>query len=639
MNKKSCYIYTRVSTAAQIDGFSLEAQAERLREYAEYKGLEIAGEYCDAGKSGKSIKGRPEFMRMLDDVASQKDGISFVLVFKLSRFGRNAGDVLKSLQLLMDFGVDLVCVEDAIDSSTQGGRLTLAILSAAAEIEKENIAIQFLAGKMQKLINGGWPGGPIPYGYRSGDKKLMAEPEEMNVVRLIYDLYLKEDSSICSVTGYLNRNGYRKKVRGKERVFTTESVRDILDNPVYCGRILYNRRSGIQPGGRKKEIISAEGMHEPAVTAEQWEAVQEKRAQRKGMNRKADNPDRISLLSGLVKCPVCGRGMVAKKNKGVNHNHGGYYKTLYYYGCIDNLKQNGKACPFSHTYNQEKVDSAVFEIVSHLQALPEFRQEVARCLGGQEEEAALEREIGALRKCLRSEELKRRKLGDDMDCLDIFDHEYDRKCEGIQAEMDLVYDRIEGFEADIARKQRKLSAVRQGIRSADKLRMLLDHMGRLYAHMSCGEIRKLYRLFIDRIDVFPECRDGRIIRSIRFRFPVFYETDNIMEDRTPDEQIIFELDCGRLEITAAEAKASYPQIREYVLEKFGARVSALNIAQIKRKYGIDMRKCYNKPDRPKSRVPRCPRAKEEYILDALKHYKMLGADGEMKEEGGERNEA
>ena len=166
--KKKCYLYTRVSTAAQIEGYSLEAQTEKLRGYAAYRELEIAGEYCDAGKSGKSIKGRPAFQQMLDDIVSEEDGISFVLVFKLSRFGRNAADVLKSMQLLTDYGVDLVCVEDAIDSSTQGGRLTMAILSAVAEIEKENITVQFLSGKMQKLGEGGWPGGPIPYGYKIG---------------------------------------------------------------------------------------------------------------------------------------------------------------------------------------------------------------------------------------------------------------------------------------------------------------------------------------------------------------------------------------------------------------------------------------------------------------------------------------
>ena len=108
MRKKKCYIYTRVSTAAQIEGYSLEAQQERLREYAEYKGLEIAGEYCDAGKSGKSIKGRPEFLKMLDDISSEKDSIDFVLVFKLSRFARSTSDTAKYLQELASYGIGLL---------------------------------------------------------------------------------------------------------------------------------------------------------------------------------------------------------------------------------------------------------------------------------------------------------------------------------------------------------------------------------------------------------------------------------------------------------------------------------------------------------------------------------------------------
>ena len=120
MAKKKCYIYTRVSTAAQIEGYSLEAQQEKLHQYAEYKGLKIVGEYCDAGKSGKSIKGRPSFMKMLDDISSEKDDISYVLVFKLSRFGRNAADILKSLQLLTDYDVDLVCVEGFISKKHNG---------------------------------------------------------------------------------------------------------------------------------------------------------------------------------------------------------------------------------------------------------------------------------------------------------------------------------------------------------------------------------------------------------------------------------------------------------------------------------------------------------------------------------------
>ena len=98
--KKKCYIYIRVFTAMQVDGYSLEAQKERLMKFAEFQEMEVVREYCDAGKSGKSITGRPEFQRMLQDVSEERDGVAFILVFKLSRFGRNAADVLNSLQFI-----------------------------------------------------------------------------------------------------------------------------------------------------------------------------------------------------------------------------------------------------------------------------------------------------------------------------------------------------------------------------------------------------------------------------------------------------------------------------------------------------------------------------------------------------------
>ena len=102
-----------------------------------YNDYEIVGEYEDAGKSGKSIEGRVQFTRMMEDIKSGKDGVSFVLVFKLSRFARNAADVLSTLQIMQDFGVNLICVEDGIDSSKDAGKLMISVLSAVAEIERE----------------------------------------------------------------------------------------------------------------------------------------------------------------------------------------------------------------------------------------------------------------------------------------------------------------------------------------------------------------------------------------------------------------------------------------------------------------------------------------------------------------------
>ena len=89
-----CYLYTRVSTSMQVDGYSLDAQRDKLRKYAAYEDMVIAGEYSDEGFSGKNIQGRQDFQRMLNDIQDGKDDVSYVLVFKLSRFGRNA-DVYK----------------------------------------------------------------------------------------------------------------------------------------------------------------------------------------------------------------------------------------------------------------------------------------------------------------------------------------------------------------------------------------------------------------------------------------------------------------------------------------------------------------------------------------------------------------
>ena len=154
-DKAKCYIYTRVSTALQVDGYSLDAQRETMRKYADFQNMEIVREYSDGGHSGKNIRGRQEFVRMLNDIEDGKDEVSFVLVFKLSRFGRNAADVLSSLQLMQDYGVNLICVEDNIDSSKEAGKLLISIIAAVAEMERENIVNtqMYIDGYQVKLVS------------------------------------------------------------------------------------------------------------------------------------------------------------------------------------------------------------------------------------------------------------------------------------------------------------------------------------------------------------------------------------------------------------------------------------------------------------------------------------------------------
>ena len=255
MSKTKVYIYTRVSTSMQIDGYSLDAQKSRMKAFCEYNDYEIAGEYEDAGKSGKSIEGRASFNRMLDDIKSGRDKVSFVLVFKLSRFGRNAADVLATLQTMQDFGVNLICVEDGIDSSKEAGKLMISVLSAVAEIERENIRIQTMEGRMQKAREGKWNGGFAPYGYKLVDGKLEINEEEAEAIRIIFEQYVNTDIGANGLAKYLESYGIRKMARqnGKNPLFDAALIRRIIKNPVYCGKIAYGRRKTEKVHGTRND--------------------------------------------------------------------------------------------------------------------------------------------------------------------------------------------------------------------------------------------------------------------------------------------------------------------------------------------------------------------------------------------------
>lgn len=321
----ACYLYTRVSTEMQTDGYSLDAQNERIKRYAEYEGMPIAGVFSDEGRSGKSVAGRPQFCEMLEAIKNGKDNVKYVLVFKLSRFGRNAADVLNSLQTMQDYGVNLICVEDGIDSSKDSGKLMISVLSAVAEIERENILVQTMEGRKQKAREGKWNGGFAPYGYKLVDGRLEIAEDEAVVIRLIYDKYIDSNMGITGVARYLNQNNIAKKPRenGTLTKFSAGFVRGVIDNPVYSGKIAFGRRTTEKVKGTRNEVhmvrsndyILVEGIHEALIDPARWEIAKKKRMQTGGKNEKKYSIGWRHLLSGIVKCPLCGSGMVGNVNR------------------------------------------------------------------------------------------------------------------------------------------------------------------------------------------------------------------------------------------------------------------------------------------------------------------------------------
>ena len=533
--KKKCYIYIRVSTTMQVDGYSLEAQKERLMKFAEFQEMEVVREYCDAGKSGKSITGRPEFQRMLQDVSEERDGVAFILVFKLSRFGRNAADVLNSLQFIQDYGVNLICVEDGIDSSKDSGKLTITVLSAVAEIERENILVQTMEGRKQKAREGKWNGGQAPFGYDLDSKNstLVVNEEEAEIVRIIYDKFGHTDMGADAICNYLNQRGYtKKKVRGHElNYFARGLIMKILDNPVYTGKIAYGKNVTEKVKGTRDEYrrvktddyLLADRLHEAIVDEETWEAAREKRKRTGVRFVKTHSLEHEHILTGLIRCPLCGGGMSGTVQRRQNKKTG-EYKDTFYYRCHHRKKVDGKICDYKPMLNQKVFNAEVEEFIRYMVAGDEFRKFVQEKLEEKVDVSALETEREQLQKQLQQVVGAKNKLLVMLDTLDAGDKHYARKFQDMQDRLDNLYDRISGFENEIADVEEKIKAAYGRQISEKQLYQILQKFDILYAEMSDIEKKEFMQLFIDAIELYPEkMDDGRIIRQIDLAFPVYYE--------------------------------------------------------------------------------------------------------------------
>lgn len=646
--KIKVYTYKRVSTAMQIDGYSLDAQRARMKAYADFNDYEIVGEYEDAGKSGKSIEGRLQFRQMMEDVKSGKDNISYVLVFKLSRFGRNAADVLSTLQVMQDFGVNLICVEDGIDSSKDAGKLMISVLSAVAEIERENIRVQTMEGRIQKAREGKWNGGFAPYGYQLVNGKLEINEEEAVAVRTIYDQYVNTDIGSNGISKYLENHGIRKIQRqnGKNPLFDAHLVRLILKNPVYCGKIAYGRRKTEKVHGTRNEyhlveqdnFLLVDGLHEAIIPEDVWNAAQVKlvaQAKKYEHVNKGKN-ERTHLLSGIVKCPICGAGMYG--NKSIKHKKDGTkYKDFFYYGCKHRSMQRGHKCDYKKQIREELLDDAVAEVIVKLVSNPNFATMMQEKINMKVDTTAIDQEIGNYEKQLRQDSSIKSKLMEEIDNLDPDDRHYIRRKADLDDRLYRMYDKIEELESQLIDARAKKTSIEAEKITGDNIYKVLICFDKLYFAMNDVERRQLIEALIAEIQIYEERKpNGQWLKSIRFKLPIIENDLSIGLDngehvetvvqlvrKKPDTYIDITVDMDELDLTSSEAKATYDEIKDYIFDKHSVKVSSLYIAQVKQKHGIIERDCYNNPKNENPKQPQCPPEKVKLIEEALRYFKMI----------------
>ena len=300
--------YARVSVESERMQHSLSAQvsyySSLIQKNPEW---EYVGVYADYGISGMDIRKRVEFQRMIDDCNNGK--IDIVLTKSIQRFARNTVDLLNTVRHLKDIGVEVRFEKEHISSLSEDGELLLTLLASFAQEESRSIS-ENIKWATVKRFEQGIPNGRFQiYGYRWEGDHLVIQPEEAEIVRLIYDNFLK-GLSAESTEKQLEEMGV-KSLKGGH--FGNTSIRQILGNITYTGNLLFQKEYVVDPISKKSKKNNGElpqywveNTHEPIISMETYKAVQDEKARRRELGVFANWSIPTTCFTSKIKCGNCG---------------------------------------------------------------------------------------------------------------------------------------------------------------------------------------------------------------------------------------------------------------------------------------------------------------------------------------------
>lgn len=399
------YIYSRKSVYTG-KGESIENQIELCRDYidAKYPGdtphrIRI---YEDEGYSAKNTH-RPQFQKMLCDMTI--DSPDFIVCYRLDRISRSVSDFSSFIEQLNRLHIAFLCIKEEFDTSRPMGKAMMYIASVFSQLERETIAERVRDNMLLLARSGRWLGGTPPTGYTSkkicevlldGKVKtacmLQEIPEELEVVHLIYQRFLKirhtsEVASWLQSCGQLTRSG---------KEFSPASVRQILQNPVYCiadadafsyftdqnadvcfapelcsgqGLLAYNKRNYRQKGAPRQTMdhwILAAGKHCGIISGRDWVTVQHILSDRPHAPGSTDAPR--GLLCSILYCSRCGNPMVSKRRSRNTE------KPVYDYICNRKLRQGRDLCSCQNLNGPQTDEDVLQTLCSTLQKLLDMKE-------------------------------------------------------------------------------------------------------------------------------------------------------------------------------------------------------------------------------------------------------------------------
>ena len=375
MDEKICPvdIYIRVSTTEQAEqGYSVGEQERKLRAFCEAMGYQVHRAAIDPGFSGANLE-RPGIQEVIADV--KKGKVRKVIAWKLDRLSRSQRDTMILLEdIFLPSGVAFQSLEESFDTGTPIGRCMVGILSAFAQMERENIKARTMMGKEAAVKSGHYVHAHVPFGYRrkmgpDGKSILVIDPFEAGVVKEMYRLYNKG----------LPLAAVHKEITAKYgKAMSGNYLSRAISNPVHKGCVWLRRQ--IVPG-----------IHEAIVSEEEWDAANER------LRNNQKFPASTGLLSGLLYCGDCG-ARLAVRSYGRSKNRPANRK----YVCYSVSKSNRKMVVREDCQNRRKIyaveelDAIIMKEVGKIRTDPEAIRamlEEWETDSGQEEAAALSAEL------------------------------------------------------------------------------------------------------------------------------------------------------------------------------------------------------------------------------------------------------